>query len=390
MEQDKPERQYRLYRYRAIVSKKTEQRIEEHFQATQKIFNFLRAENLKATQANGRELPLKELIRLSFEEVKKFEGINRSIAYPTAYRLYAGNESAHRHGKPTVMEKVVGANDASFSINFYRKNVTPAGKKRAKITIGGIGEVTIVYHRPLPEGAECRQLIVRRNASRQYFVMLGITIPKPVLPPLLVKKAIGLDFSVPKLYVSSDKEIAPDPAKIHQYEGFEPRISKAQAKLSRLKRGGKNYEKQRLKLARLYQKVENRRRDFLHKETKRLAKEFDFIGVETLSIKQIEMRQNLARHVLDDSWARFLFLLRYKMKEANKILRFVPVYYPSSKTCHRCGYINHGLTLSDRIFECPHCHAKIDRDYNAAKNIRDKALRDAGFRIHYIPVAATT
>ena len=80
----------------------------------------------------------------------------------------------------------------------------------------------------------------------------------------------------------------------------------------------------------------------------------------------------------------FVFALKYKMEYQKKIVAAVPRYYPSSKTCHRCGNIKRDLTLQDRIYTCPRCHVSVDRDVNAAKNIRDQALRNAGFKIRYV------
>ena len=165
---------------------------------------------------------------------------------------------------------------------------------------------------------------------------------------------------------------------------YAKKISMLHKKLSHSKVGGKNYGKIRKRLAKVYQRIDNIRNDYIQKETRKIVDNYDFVGVETLSLTEMCERYKFYNAIHDDSWFRFLTTLRYKMQDARKTLRYVSRFYPSSKTCHRCGYIKHDLQLSDREYVCPICHNHDDRDYNAAKNIRDQALRDAGYRINYI------
>jgi len=153
------------------------------------------------------------------------------------------------------------------------------------------------------------------------------------------------------------------------------KLSKAQKKLSKCKIGGKNRNKQRLKVAKIHEKITNQRNDYLHKLSKELADKYDLICTEDLDMKEMSKTLHLGKSVMDNSWGEFTTMLNYKLQWQGKQLIKVSKWYPSSKTCHECGYIKKDLTLADREWACPSCGSIIDRDYNAALNIRDEGIR---------------
>ena len=377
----------RGYKYRVRPTKKIARILEKNFLATIKIFNVLLAENEKYKKENNNQnLDIRALATIAMKEIKQYPGVIPQSAYYVAARFFAGTKRAWSQGHSSVHEKRLDSTEASFAFSCAHPTIIKSAKskKRAILKVNGIGDVEIVYHRELPADAKFHAITFSRNATGNYFVSIDFLMKTVVSKPIKIKKAIGLDFSVPHLYVSSDKDTKPDETLIRQYEKEAKDIALEHKKLSRMKKGGKNYEKQRKKIARLYERVENKRMDFIHKETSKLAKNFDFVGVETLSLDEIAKRFELYRKVHDDSWSIFIKTLQYKMIGKGKLFRAVSRYYPSSKTCHRCGFIKHDLKISDREYICPNCKLKADRDVNAAKNIRDQALRDAGFRIRYI------
>ena len=149
-----------------------------------------------------------------------------------------------------------------------------------------------------------------------------------------------------------------------------------QKHLSRKKKGSGSWNKQRIKVARLQEKIMFCRNDKLHKISTDLIHKYDVICCEDLNVKGMVKNHHLAKSISDASWGAFVTMLAYKAKWYGKTLFKIDRFYPSSKTCHHCGYVKEDLSLSDRFYTCPNCGKQIDRDLNAAKNILDEGLRN--------------
>jgi putative transposase len=130
----------------------------------------------------------------------------------------------------------------------------------------------------------------------------------------------------------------------------------------------------RVKVARQYRKISNRRSDFLHKLSTYLVEHYDTICLENLNIEGMLKNHNLASSIQSASWSEFVRQLAYKADWGGKNIVFIGRFEPSTKTCSNCGYINRDITLKDREWTCPQCGAHHDRDVNAAVNIKDFAL----------------
>ena len=141
-----------------------------------------------------------------------------------------------------------------------------------------------------------------------------------------------------------------------------------------MKRGSNNYHKQRYRLARIHNEIANQRKDWLHKQTKVVANNYDLVCLETLNFQEISSEYGKA--VGDEGAGMFVTFLSYKMEERGKHLLFVDKYFPSSQLCNVCGYKNSDLKdLSIRSWVCPNCNQKLDRDINAARNILKEGLK---------------
>jgi putative transposase len=145
-------------------------------------------------------------------------------------------------------------------------------------------------------------------------------------------------------------------------------------RLSKKERGSRNREKARLRLARCYERIGNQRADFQHKLSMRLIRENQAIMVESLKIGDLIRNRRLAQLIADAAWSRFLAMLRYKAKRCGVTLIETGRFAPTSKRCHGCGHLNERLTLSDRMWTCLACHLPLDRDVNAAINIKMMGL----------------
>ena len=153
------------------------------------------------------------------------------------------------------------------------------------------------------------------------------------------------------------------------------RLTKLQRRLARKQKDSKNREKARIKLARFENHIANIRRDYREKEALRLVRENDIIGIESLNIQAMEKFSHNAKNYVDTSWYSFVTRLEQKAKFHNCLIIKSDKFYPSSKTCNHCGYVKKDLKLSDRTWICPQCGRETQRDQNAAKNLRDNALK---------------
>ena len=182
----------------------------------------------------------------------------------------------------------------------------------------------------------------------------------------------GLDAGLKNLYTDSNGETVANPRTLVKHE---KKIKRLQRRLSRKKKGSKNSEKARIRLAREHEKVTDIRNDFQHKVTHRLASENQVVCIEDLNVKGMIRNHRLAKSISDASWSGFYRKLEYKMEDHGGTLVRVPRTYPSSQLCSCCGYQNREvMDLSIRAWRCPECGAEHDRDVNAAVNILRKGM----------------
>jgi putative transposase len=237
-------------------------------------------------------------------------------------------------------------------------------------------DVRIKLHRKPPENAVIKSAAISETATGKFYISILVEYKKDIktVSPK-AEKVLGLDYSSKALYVDSEMN-TPEYPKF--YRQAEEKLKKEQRKLSRRKKGGKNREKQRLKVARLHERTANQRKDFLHKISKQITNAYDAVVIEDLNMRGMAQCLNLAKSSNDNGFGMLKTFLAYKLAEQGKPLIVIDKWYPSSKTCHTCGEVNKELALSDRVWTCKKCGAEIDRDVNAALNIRREGCRMLG------------
>jgi putative transposase len=231
----------------------------------------------------------------------------------------------------------------------------------------------LANHRQLPKSAVIKSVTVSQNAAGKYFI--SVLFDYPYETPTIIlsrEKVLGLDFDMKHLYPDSQGNKADYPK---FYRQALQKLVKEHRRLSKMVRNSSNYQKQKKKLSVVYEKVTNKRNDFLHKLSRQLATLFDVIAIEGINMQTMSKSLNFGKSVHDNSWGKFVQFLTYKMKELGKLVMKVDKWFPSSKKCNNCGHIHKELTLSDRIYKCSNCGTIIDRDDNASRNIREEVIR---------------
>ena len=229
-----------------------------------------------------------------------------------------------------------------------------------------------ISHKPRIKG-RILSATVSRTKSMEYYVSIQYTdVEIPPLESSMENQHIGLDMGIKNTVTTSTGETYQLPKKI---EDIQQKIKKLQKKLSRQQKGSHNYEKTRTKIAKQHEKIHNIINDFYHKISHNLIQENQVISIEDLNIKGMTKNHNLAHSIQTQSWNSLFTKLKYKAEMYDKTLIKIDRYFPSSKMCHKCGYINKDLTLKTRQWQCPECETVHDRDFNAAINICEEGLR---------------
>ena len=183
---------------------------------------------------------------------------------------------------------------------------------------------------------------------------------------------IGIDLGIKDFIVTSDDEVFDN---LHFKKSESNKIKRLQKQLSRKQNGSNNRNKVRIKLAKVYKRITDKKQYYLHQVSNTLINENQVICMEDLNVKGMLKNHKLAGNIQELNFGEFRRMLEYKANWYGRKLIFVDRFYPSSKTCNHCGYVNKKLKLSDRQWVCPDCGEIIERDYNAALNIRDEGIR---------------
>jgi len=201
---------------------------------------------------------------------------------------------------------------------------------------------------------------------------VSILTEKEYTPSVKTNQSVGIDLGLKDFLVLSNGTKIKNHRFLKHYERL---LTKNQKHLSRKTSKSNRYEKQRLKVSKIHEKITNSRMDLIHKTTSSLINDFDKIYLEDLNVKGMMKNHILAKAIDDVSWGKFIDVLTYKAEWNDKEIIHIDRFFPSSKTCHKCGHINQSLKLNDREWNCPDCGKVLDRDVNAAINILNEGCR---------------
>ncbi len=228
--------------------------------------------------------------------------------------------------------------------------------------------IDIILHRELK--GEIRQATISRTPTGKYFVSILCETGEQnkVKPKIKEETSVGIDLGIKDFAITSNSEIFSNPKYLRKAQD---KLKYVQSKYSKNK--GK---KTKQKLAKLHEKVKNKRKDYQHKVSTKLIRENQTICLENLNVSGMIKNHNLAQAISDVSWSTFVNMLEYKAEWYGTNILRIGRFEPSSKTCSNCGNINKELTLKDREWTCVKCNTTHDRDVNAAINIKNFSLRN--------------
>ena len=249
----------------------------------------------------------------------------------------------------------------------YPQNVK-VGDSFIKLPI--IGEVHCRIHRTL-EGT-VKTVTISQNTDGKYYVSILIDDGLETPESDANGRAIGLDVGLIDFVVTSDGSKYTNPKHLKKHRR---NLKRKQQKLSRKEKGSNTRYKAKRLVARVNSRIKRVREDFLHKLSRKIVDKNQVIAVENLNVKGMVRNHCLAKAISDAGWGMFGTMLKYKAEKLGKTYIEIDRFFPSSKTCNNCLHKVSEMPLNVRHWDCPKCHSRNDRDINAAKNIRDEALR---------------
>ena len=244
--------------------------------------------------------------------------------------------------------------------------------ENGRIRLPKLGAVKIRQRREVPEDWSLKSVTVKRVPSGKYYVSILFEYENQI-EEREIDRVLGLDFSMPDLYVTSEGEHCGYPKYFRQAE---QKLARAQRRLSKMQKGSANYLKQKVKVAKIHEKIANQRKDFLHKRSHEIAEEYDAVCIEDLDMQGMSKALHFGKSVHDDGWGMFTRMLEYKLADRGGKLVKIDRWYPSSQMCSGCGHIVPEVKdLGVRVWFCDWCLEYHDRDGNAAANILGEGRR---------------
>ena len=364
-------KKYKAYKFRLYPNEKQKEAFAKFFGAVRFLYNKMLAERIelyekyKDDKEQLRAHKPKTYTEYKHEHEWLYEVDNNALSNAKIFlqKAYENFFKNKHYGFPKFKSKK-RSKDAYTTCNFDNR-LRIEGKY---FRVPKIGFVRVVQHREIQPNEIIKTCIFSKTKTNKYYVTIRVEYEEDEKPiELDFSKAIGLDYSSPYFYIDSQNMKAGYPKFYHIAE---ERLKRESRKLSKCVLHSKNWEKQRLRLARIYEKVSNCRKDFLEKLSCQIAKDNDIVCIENLNMQAISQCLTFGKSTMDNGWGMFVDMLDRKCKKVVKIDK----WFPSSKFCPKCGTINKELKLKDRIWTCS-CGEVLDRDYNAANNILTEGLR---------------
>lgn len=317
-------------------------------------------QNLNYIELSKQLTELKNTTEFSWLKFTDSSSITQKLRdLDTAY----ANFFAKRASFPKFKKK---RNSQSIRVQLDQRFIDKTYVPGVKLKLPKLGKLKLKWHR-IPQTAP-KMVTISRKADGKFYV--SFTCDEVVETKAKTGKSVGIDVGLMDILVTSDGEKS---GRIRHFYLYQRKLKLAQRSLSRKTKDSTRYVKQREKVAKIHQKITNSRKDFLHKLTLKLVSENDIILTESLNVSGMIQNPKLSKSIQDASWGDIFRQIEYKSAWYGKETQAIDRFFPSSQLCHSCGK-KHKLTLKDRVLNCE-CGLKIDRDWNAAINIKHEGLR---------------
>lgn len=358
----------RAYRFRLYPNYEQSLLISKTFGCVRFIYNRMLADKISFYNETKQKLNnTPAQYKQEFEWLKEVDSLALANAQMNLQTAYNNFFRSPKVGFPKFKSKK--KHHYSYTTNSLKGSIFIVNNC---IKLPKLGFVKIKQHRQIPSNQKIKSVTLSQNPSGKYYISILVEYEyTPPIKELSKTRALGLDYSSHNFYVDNQGIEANYPK---FYRNAQKVLAKNQRKLSLMKFESKNYFKQRVRVANLQEHISNQRKDWLHKLSYKLANTYDYICVEDIDMKGIAQSLTLGKSTNDNGFGRFRELLKYKLEERGKKLITIDRWFPSSKTCHICGYINKELQLSDRVWTCE-CGEILNRDVNAAINILNVGLK---------------
>lgn len=360
------------YKYRLYPNKQQEELIQKTFGCCRFVYNQMLAYRKEIYETQKESISkiscnnyCTQVLKKKYEwlkQVDKFALTNAIYNMDSAYQKFFKEHA----GFPKFKSK--RENKKSYSTNFTNNNIMVLFEN-SKIKLPKLKLVKAKIHRVFT--GKIKSATISQVPSGKYFV--SILVETEYIPMKSTNKMIGIDLGIKDLLITSNGEKFNN---IHATKKYADKLAKEQRKLAKKQKDSNNWNKQRIKVARVYEKIHNTRIDNLHKISHKLVSENQVIISEDLSVSNMMKNHNLAKSIADCSWYELTRQISYKSDWNNRQYIKIGRFTKSSQPCYVCGYINTEIkNLSVRKWICPQCGTVHDRDINAAINILNEGLK---------------
>jgi len=355
------------YKFRLYPTKEQEQKLQWTLNKCRYIYNFL------LNELNQQKIIDKVQLQEMIVDLKRIEpelqDVHSKVLQYENYRLFSNLRAlsqTKKKGRKAGSLRFKGKNwFKTFSYNQSGFAIMQNHTRYDKLWLSKIGEIPFIMHRNI-EG-KIKQITVKHYPSGKWYASI-IAETKDEIPKVINQKKVGIDLGTMNYAYDSDGNHFDNPKHLDK---FLEKLQKKQRRLSKKKKGSKNRQKQKIRVARIHEKIADQRNDFLHKLSHYYTNNYGYIAVENLKVRNMIRNHHLAKSISDASWSRFIQMLCYKAERAGcTVVKVEP--RETTQKCSNCGKKVH-KELWNRIHNCS-CGLEIDRDYNSAMNILKRAL----------------